>query len=87
MQSFSSPVFNSRFSIIFPSLYPLYLTLALGGGILVFDLVSKLITLKFGSDLLAGMSIVTAILFEEYLAGSLVVLMLSGGKNLDSMHL
>lgn len=66
------------------ALYPLYLTLALGGGILVFDLVRKLITLKFGSDLLAGMSIVTAILLEEYLAGSLVVLMLSGGETLEN---
>lgn len=66
------------------SLYPLYLTLALGGGILVFDLVRKLVTFKFGSDLLAGMSIITAILLEEYLAGSLVVLMLSGGETLES---
>ncbi len=66
------------------SLYPLYITLALGGGILVFDLVRKLVTFKFGSDLLAGMSIVTAILLEEYLAGSLVVLMLSGGETLES---
>lgn len=66
------------------SLYPLYLTLALGGGILVFDLVRKLLALNFGSDLLAGMSIVTSILLEEYLAGSLVVLMLSGGQTLES---
>lgn len=66
------------------SLYPLYITLALGGGILVFDLVHKLVTFKFGSDLLAGMSIITAILLEEYLAGSLVVLMLSGGETLES---
>lgn len=66
------------------SLYPLYLTLAFGGGILVFDLVRKLVAFKFGSDLLAGMSIVTAILLEEYLAGSLVVLMLSGGQTLES---
>lgn len=66
------------------SLYPLYLNLVLGGGILVFDLVRKLITLKFGSDLLAGMSIVTAVLLEEYLAGSLVVLMLSGGETLEN---
>ena len=41
-------------------------------------------TFKFGSDLLAGMSIVTAILLEEYLAGSLVVLMLSGGETLEN---
>lgn len=66
------------------SLYPLYLTLALGGGILVFDLVHKLITFKFGSDLLAGMSIITSVLLGEYLAGSLVVLMLSGGETLEN---
>lgn len=66
------------------SLYPLYITLAVGGGILVFDLLCKLVTFNFGSDLLAGMSIITAILLEEYLAGSLVVLMLSGGITLES---
>lgn len=66
------------------SLYPLYLTLALGGGILVLDLVHKLVNFQFGSDLLAGMSIITAILLGEYLAGSLVVLMLSGGESLEN---
>jgi len=66
------------------SLYPLYITLTVGGGILVFDLLVKLVTFKFGSDLLAGMSIVTAILLQEYLAGSLVVLMLSGGVALEN---
>lgn len=66
------------------ALYPLYLTLALGGGILVFDLVRKLFAFQFGSDLLAGLSIVTAILLGEYLAGSLVVLMLSGGETLEN---
>lgn len=66
------------------SLYPLYLTLALGGGVLVFNLARELLHGKFDSDLLAGMSIVTAILLEEYLAGSLVVLMLAGGVTLES---
>lgn len=66
------------------SLYPLYITLAVGGSILVFDLLCKLVTFKFGSDLLAGISIVTAVLLGEYLAGSLVVLMLSGGETLES---
>lgn len=65
------------------SLYPLYLTLALGGGILVFDLLRKLAAFEFGSDLLAGISIITAILLGEYLAGTLVVLMLSGGETLE----
>lgn len=66
------------------SLYPLFITLAVGGSILIFDLTRKLINFQFGSDLLAGMSIVTAILLEEYLAGSLVVLMLSGGQTLEN---
>ena len=39
--------------------------------------------LQFGSDLLAGISIVTAALLGEYLAGTLVVLMLSGGEALE----
>lgn len=65
------------------SLYPLYFTLSLG-SILVFDLIKKLVTFEFGSDLLAGISIITAILLGEYLAGSLVVLMLSGGQALES---
>lgn len=66
------------------SLYPLYITLALGGSILILQLIRNLINFEFGSDLLAGMSIVTAILLGEYLAGSLVVLMLSGGQTLES---
>ncbi len=66
------------------SLYPLYVTLLLGGGPLVLDLVKKLWSLQFGSDLLAGMSIVTSVLLEQYLAGSLVVLMLSGGETLEN---
>ncbi|PJD96353.1 MAG: cadmium-translocating P-type ATPase [Parachlamydia sp.] len=66
------------------SLYPLYITLALGGGILVLGLIRKLMSFQFGSDLLAGLSIITAILLGEYLAGSLVVLMLSGGETLEN---
>jgi heavy metal translocating P-type ATPase len=64
--------------------YPLYITLGLGGGILVFDLIRKLISFNFGSDLLAGISIVTAVLLGQYLAGALVVLMLSGGKTIEN---
>ena len=63
--------------------YPLYITLIVGGIPIVFDLTVKLIKLQFSSDLLAGISIVTAILLEQYLAGSLVVLMLSGGQTLE----
>ncbi len=62
---------------------PLFVTLLLGGGILVAQLLGNVWRLEFGSDLLAGISIVTALLLGEYLAGSLVVLMLSGGESLE----
>ncbi len=62
---------------------PLYITLVLGGIPLVLELTVKLFRREFGSDLLAGISIVTAVLLGEYLAGALVVLMLSGGEALE----
>ncbi len=62
---------------------PLIAVLALGGIPLVYQLIAKLVHGDFGADLLAGLSIVTAVLLDEYLAGSLVVLMLSGGAVLE----
>ncbi len=63
---------------------PLQAALALGGIPLVWDLLLKLFKREFGSDLLAGISIVTSVLLGEYLAGTLVVLMLSGGEALEA---
>lgn len=63
---------------------PLWVVLALGGGPLVWELLVKLAKRQFGSDLLAGISIVTSVLLHEYLAGALVVLMLSGGEALEA---
>jgi len=63
---------------------PLLVVLALGGIPLVYQLCVKVIQGEFGADLLAGISIVTAVLLNEYLAGSLVVLMLSGGVALET---
>jgi len=63
---------------------PLLVVLALGGIPLVYQLIVKLGQGDWGADLLAGMSIVTAVLLDEYLAGSLVVLMLSGGVVLET---
>ena len=62
---------------------PLYVVLAAGGAPLVASLAIKLVRRQFGSDLLAGISIVASVLLEEYLAGALVVLMLSGGQALE----
>lgn len=63
---------------------PLWVVLGVGGAPLVYQLLRKLLKLEFGSDLLAGLSIVTAVLLQHYLAGALVVLMLSGGEALES---
>ena len=63
---------------------PLVVMLFAGGVPLVWDLLRKLLAGTSGSDLLAGVSIVTSILLGEYLAGVLVVLMLSGGAALES---
>jgi heavy metal translocating P-type ATPase len=50
---------------------------------LVGELIYKALHRQFGSDLLAGISIVTAVVLHEYLAGTIVVLMLSGGEALE----
>lgn len=81
-----------RFAVIIPggwggfdwATWPLLVALALGGTPLVIGLLRDVLCLEFGSDLLAGFSIVTAISLGEYLAGVLVVLMLSGGQALES---
>lgn len=66
---------------------PLLVTLVLGGVPLVYGLLKKLLAFEFGSDLLGGMSIVTSVLMGEYLAGSIIVLMLAGGETLESYAL
>ena len=64
---------------------PLILCLVFGGLPLVRDLLVKLLCREFGSDLLAGLSIITSVVLGEYLAGVLVVLMLSGGEALEAI--
>jgi len=64
--------------------WPLIAALVLGGAPLVWQLARGLMRREFSSDLLAGMSIVTAVLLGEYLAGTLVVLMLSGGQAIEA---
>ena len=66
---------------------PLLATLVIGGLPLLYDLLRKLLRREFGSDLLGGISVVTSVLLGEYLAGSIIVLMLSGGEALESYAL
>jgi len=79
---FSVPATDAVLGVPTASL-PLLLALACGIP-LVLGLAVHLARLEFSSDLLAGISIVTAVLLGEYLAGTLVVLMLSGGQALEN---
>ena len=63
--------------------WPLVALLFTAGAFQVALLAGRLARLEFGSDLLAGISIVTSALIGEYLAGAIVVLMLSGGAVLE----
>ncbi len=69
--------------IIFGIEIPLFGVLALGGGLLLIDLLRKAVRFEFGADLLAGISIVVSLILDEHLAGVVIVLMLSGGEVLE----
>src|SRR5579872_6680073 len=62
---------------------PLYIVLLVGGTPLLIGLARKLWSREFGADLLAGISIATAVILHEYIVGCIVVLMLSGGTALE----
>jgi heavy metal translocating P-type ATPase len=62
---------------------PLLLVLAIGGVPLLVQLAIRGWRGQFGADHLAGISIAASVLLHEYLAGAIVVLMLSGGNTLE----
>jgi heavy metal translocating P-type ATPase len=67
--------------------WPLWIALLVGGIPLVSELFLGALRFKFGADLLGGISIIVSILLGEYLAGAIIVLMLSGGEALESYAL
>ncbi|MEO6828900.1 MAG: heavy metal translocating P-type ATPase, partial [Acidobacteriaceae bacterium] len=62
---------------------PLWIAIAAGGLPLLLDLSRQMWRRQFGSDFLAGISIVTATLMGEFLVATIIVLMLSGGQALE----
>ena len=67
---------------------PLYVALLTGGLPLVVQLGKKLWAGEFGSDFLAGVSIVTAIVLREYLVAAIVVFMtrVTSGRESDRVR-
>jgi len=66
---------------------PLVVVLVAGGTPFVVKLLYGAFRLQFGSDLLAGLSIVVSVILREYLAGAVILLMLSGGTALEEFAL
>jgi len=78
--------FVARYLLVLPvrqQHWALIAVLLAGGTPLLFDLLRQLRAGEAGADLLAGISIVTSAVLGEYLAGAIVVLMLSGGTALE----
>ena len=74
--------FGSGVSTVWVNL-PVLVALIAGGVPLVVGLIWRGSHGQFGADHLAGISIVASALLGEYLAGAIVVLMLSGGNTLE----
>lgn len=66
---------------------PLLVMLVVGGLPMLLDLLRKLVRLDFGADLLGGISIITSLLLGQYLAGTVIVLMLAGGEAIQAYAL
>jgi cation transport ATPase len=75
-----------RYFLNFPRIawqVPLIVVLIIGGVPLLVTLTQKLFAREFGSDHLAGISIITSAILGEYLVAAIVILMLSGGTALE----
>ncbi|MCX6596035.1 MAG: heavy metal translocating P-type ATPase [Acidobacteria bacterium] len=78
--------FAARFGLHWPetqSRWILLSVLAIGGTPLIVSLARRIVAGELGSDLLAGISIITSAVVGEYLAGAIIVLMLSGGVAIE----
>lgn len=66
------------------ALWPLFIVLLAGGLPLLLVIGRRLLQRELSADLLAAVAIVTGVWLQEYLAASLVVLMLAGGQALEA---
>ncbi|MGN6592955.1 MAG: heavy metal translocating P-type ATPase [Terriglobales bacterium] len=63
----------------------LWVVLATGGIPILITLAQRVWEREFGSDLLAGIGIVAAVVAGEYLVGAIIVVMLAGGSSLEQI--
>jgi heavy metal translocating P-type ATPase len=62
---------------------PLWIAVIAGGLPLLYELLIQIWRRQFGADFLAGLSLVTAVLMNELLVATIIILMLSGGQTLE----
>ncbi|WP_082650356.1 heavy metal translocating P-type ATPase [Legionella parisiensis] len=65
------------------SLFPLFLLIIIGGIPLFLQILFKLFQGNLGADLLAAIALLTGVILDEYLAASLIILMLASGQTLE----
>lgn len=64
--------------------WPLVAIVVVGGVPLTIDVVKGAIKARGGADMLAAISIITAVIMGEWLVAAIIVLMLSGGEALEA---
>lgn len=62
---------------------PLFITISIGGPPLFIQILIKLCQGNIGADLLAALALVTGVILEQYLAATLIILMLASGQTLE----
>ena len=63
---------------------PVWVVVVVGGAPLVWQVLRAMLRREAGADLLAAVSIVAAVLLDEWLVAAIIVLMMSGGEALES---
>lgn len=71
------------FNISYPNI-PLFFPLIIGGIPVFFFIIFKFFKGNLGADLLAAIALITGIVLHQYLAATLIILMLSFGQSLES---
>lgn len=63
--------------------FPLLVIIAIGGVPVFLQILIKLLSGNLGADLLAAIALVTGVILEQYLAATLIILMLASGQSLE----